>query len=614
MRAVLVLCALTLLRCGAVPGVPDAGIAPPDGGSPDDDGDDAGSMAPVLVDGGALFSVWAPHSDAVMLRGDFGQVAMTRGAGNVWSAMAPGAAGGMRYHFDVSFDGGVFRRTDPRARQVDPVTKDGVLYDGAAYAWQSPPFTPPARSEQIVYELHVGTFNVGDGGYPATYRSVGEKLDYLAALGVNMIELLPISEFTSTTSWGYNPSELFAVESSYGTPDDFKALVDAAHARGIGVIIDVVHNHYSDGPYLRCWDGDCLGAKGIYFYTDNRENTDWGPRPDFGRPQIRDYVADNAVMWISEYRCDGLRWDSTSNIRAAANGSIQIPDGFHLLQRANDAVHALEPGAIEIAEDWANDPNMSRPSNNGGAGFDSQWDPFVHDINGAVRAASDGQRSMATVKNALLRMYNGHASERVVFTESHDEVANGQQRIPAMIDPMDPGSLKARKLSTLGASMVFTAPGVPMLFMGQEMLMDGWFSDTRPLDWSKAAQYPGIVQLYTDLAHLRRSAPGLSGDGIAVHHVNEPAKVIAWRRWKNGGDDVVVIANFSAKVFDQYDIGFPSGGTWHVAFNGDDARYSADFGGAVTPDVTVAAGAYDGLAYRGKIMPLPAYTMLVLTQ
>jgi 1,4-alpha-glucan branching enzyme len=582
-------------------------VSPPDADVPDAAvaTDDAGPGI-VSTDGGTVFRVWAPHSDEVKLRGDFGDFAMTRGSDNVWSALVPSASPGQHYHYDVGFDGGVFHRTDPRARQVDPMTKDGVLYDGQAYAWQAGEFVPPPRSQQVIYELHVGTFTT-----PGTYRNAVEKLDWVAALGVNMIELMPVSEFSTTTSWGYNPSELFAVEGSYGTPDDFKALVDAAHARGIGVIIDVVHNHYSDGPYLRCWDGACLGAKGIYFYTDNRENTDWGPRPDFGRTEIRDFVTDNALMWIGEYRCDGLRWDSTSNIRSAANGTIDIPDGFHLLQRANDAVHAWKPGAIEIAEDWANDPNMSRPTNNGGAGFDSQWDPFVHDINGTVRAATDAQRSMATVKGALTRLYNGHASERVVFTESHDEVANGQERLPVMIDMQDPGSLKARKLSTLAASITFTAPGVPMLFMGQEMLMDGFFSDTRPLDWSKAQTYPGIVALYTDLGHLRRSEAGLSGDGISVFHVNETAKVIAWRRWKAGGDDVVVIANFSSKVFATYDIGFPSAGTWRVAFNGDDTKYSSDFGGALTTDVTVSAATYDGLPYRGRIAPLPAYTAIV---
>src|SRR5581483_5974320 len=152
MRGLPVLSALALVGCGALPAAFDAGGAVPDAGGAQDDGDDAGSGAPVLVDGGAVFSVWAPHSDAVTLRGDFGEVAMTRGPGNVWTAMAKGAAAGMRYHLDVMFDGGVVKRTDPRARQVDPVTKDGVLYDGDAYAWKSGAFTPPPRSEQIVYE------------------------------------------------------------------------------------------------------------------------------------------------------------------------------------------------------------------------------------------------------------------------------------------------------------------------------------------------------------------------------------------------------------------------------------------------------------------------------
>ena len=150
-----------------------------------------------------------------------------------------------------------------------------------------------------------------------------------------MIELLPIFEFPGTRSWGYNPAAPFAVESSYGSPDDFRALVDAAHARGIGVILDVVHNHY-DTTLLRCWDGDCLGKQGIYFYTNQFANTDWGPRPDFSRPEVRAFIVENTLMWLNEYRCDGMRWDSTINIHGGN------ADGWNLLRTMNDAAHALD--------------------------------------------------------------------------------------------------------------------------------------------------------------------------------------------------------------------------------------------------------------------------------
>ena len=388
-------------------------------------------------------------------------------------------------------------------------------------------------------------------------------------------------------------------------------MVDAAHARGIGVIVDVVHNHYDDGPLLRCWDGDCLGAKGIYFYTNNFASTPWGPRPDFGRPEVRAYVLDNALMWLGEYHCDGMRWDSTANIMAG------IKDGWDMMRSVNDAIAAQFPDAIEIAEDWRGDPYVSRPTATGGAGFDSQWDGFVHDINGTILAGSDGARSMATVKAAIERSYNGHASERVIFTESHDEVANGRQRIPEMISPGNAGSLIARQLSTLGASVTFTSPGIPMLFMGQDMLADGYFADDHPLDWSRASTYAGIVRLYTDLVHLRRNAygttAGLTGDGVSVYHVNEGAKVIAWRRWKAGDDDVVVVANFSNHPFATYDIGLPAGGTWKVRFHSGDTVYSPDFDDLPMSDVVAAPIPRDGLPFHGSVA-LGAYNLIILSR
>jgi 1,4-alpha-glucan branching enzyme len=205
----------------------------------------------------------------------------------------------------------------------------------------------------------------------------------------------------------------------------------------------------------------------------------------------------------------------------------------------------------------------------------------------------------------------------VIFTESHDEVANGRQRIPEMISPGNAGSLISRQLSTLGAVVAFTSPGIPMLFMGQEMLMNGYFADNHPLDWTRASSYAGIVQLYTALAHLRRNADGntlgLTGDGVSVFHVNESAKVIAWRRWKAGGDDVVVLANFSGTLFPSYQIGLPAGGTWKVRFHSDDKAYSADFDGSSNADVVAMPVARDGLPWAGNIA-LGRYAAVILSR
>ena len=604
---------------GVVAGA-DAAVAPPP--APDDAGTASPDLAPpgppplggTVTPTGATFKVWAPHADAVTVTGDFDGWGTThllaKSAGDIWSGEVAGAKAGQRYRYLVSQGGQLLTRSDPRARALDDANGKSVLVDPDAYAWKSAPFAAPDFDHQIIYELHLGTFNVRAGEPHGTYQSAIDRLDALVALGVNMIELLPIAEFPGSRSWGYNPAGPFAPESSYGTPDDFRALVDAAHARGIGVILDVVHNHY-DSTLLHCWDGDCLGKQGIYFYTNQLANTAWGPRPDFSRPEVQAFVLDNTLMWLSAYRCDGMRWDSTINIHGGDGA------GWSLLRSTNDAAHAQSPRTIQIAEDWQGDAGISKKTKDGGGGFDSQWDGFVHDINGVILAASDGARSMATIKGAVEREYNAHATERVIFTESHDEVANGKQRIPEMISPGDAGSLAARQRSTLGAAVALTSPGIPMLFMGQEMLTNGYFADNRPLDWTRATTYAGIVALYTDLAHLRRNldgtTAGLTGDGVSVFHVNDNAKVIAWRRWKTAGDDVVVIANFSGTTLANYQLGLPAAGTWKVRFHSDAKSYSPDFDGVAGADVVATQVARDGLPYAGTVA-LGRYAVVILSR
>src|SRR5262249_6877816 len=152
--------------------------------------------------------------------------------------------------------------------------------------------------------------------------------------------LMPVAEFSGAKSWGYGPIDPYAIETVYGTPETFKHFVDQAHARGIGVMLDLVHNHYSRKNGLVCFDGDCLGKNGIYFFTDARGDTPWGPRPNFDSADVRSFILDNQAMWYGEYRIDGMRWDSTINIRRYGNTPIQ--SGFDLLRDATLAVDASE--------------------------------------------------------------------------------------------------------------------------------------------------------------------------------------------------------------------------------------------------------------------------------
>jgi 1,4-alpha-glucan branching enzyme len=618
------ICLLILLAgCGDdASALPDAATAIPD--AADNDGAiDARNLGAIPYPGGTTFRVWAPHADAVSVVGDWNnwdatRDPMARDAGGVWSADVAGVGVGAQYRYSLTASGQTLVHIDPYAQRVTNSKGNGVVDDPRGYSWQHNFRAAPAN-EQVIYELHVGSFN-NPAGTIGTFDQVQAKMDYLQQLGITAIEIMPPAEFPGSNSWGYNPALPMAVESTYGGPDALRALVDAAHARGIAVLVDVVYNHWGRSNIgasdlmqgLWCFDVDCLGAGGIYFYTDTRQNTPWGPRPDFGRPEVRQYIVDSAIEWLRDYHADGLRWDSTTNIRQI-NG-VDNADGWLMLEQAMAAVHQLRPDSIQVAEDFANDDRVTTPQSSGGLGFDTQWDGgFFHPVDDNIITTLDSSRSMPAIAGALQHKLSGRATARVVYTEDHDEVANGKQRIPEMISPGDAGSLAARKRSTLGAALVFTAPGIPMIFMGQEFLSSGTFANTPPLDWSRTTTYGGIWQMYRDLIALRRTLPGLKGEHIAVHHVNDTAKVIAYRRWNQGNDDVVVVANFANRAFTNYLVGLPSAGTWHVRFQGDSQIYSADFGGAMAADITATATARDGLPATGAVV-LGPWSAVILSQ
>jgi 1,4-alpha-glucan branching enzyme len=273
-----------------------------------------------------------------------------------------------------------------------------------------------------------------------------------------------------------------------------------------------------------------------------------------------------------------------------------------------------------IAEDLGDNEWMTRPTGAGGAGFDTQWDgSFAFPVRTAIEASSDASRDMFAVRDAINKRYNGSMQQRIIYTESHDEVANGRSRVPETIWPGNAGSWASRKRSTLGAALVMTSPGIPMLFQGQEFLEDRWFSDTDPLEWSRTQTYAGILRLYKDLIAMRRNlggnTRGLTGHNHVVHHVNNGSKVIAYRRWAQGGpgDDVVVLANFSAQSFPNYRIGLPRAGTWRVRFNSDWNGYSADYGNFSAGDVVADSWSYDGMPFSGNLSVGP-YTVVVFSQ
>ena len=589
-------------------------------------------MGAVVYGGGVAFRVWAPNASSVAVAGGFNgwsrdKSPLAREGGGYWSADFDGAGPGDAYRFVIRGPAGELWRKDPYARDVEHSNGNSIVVD-PAFDWAGDEaFRMAPRHDLVIYEMHVGTFNDTPGGPPGDLRTAIQRLPHLVELGVNAVQIMPIGEFPGAFSWGYNPADLFAVESDYGGPNGLKTFVKAAHAHGLAVIVDVVYNHLGPSD-LDLWqfDGWQQGGKGgIYFYNDSRCSTPWGDtRPDYGRPEVRQILRDNALYWLDEFRADGLRFDMTLFIRTvsgnASDPGQSLADGWGLMASINREVARRFPWKITIAEDLQDEPWMTKAPDEGGAGFDAQWAAnFVHPVRAALIAPDDTQRSMALVRDAILGRTNGDALQRVIYTESHDEVANGKARLPSEIWSGNAGSWVSRKRSTLGAVLVLTSPGIPMLFQGQELLEDEWFRDEDPLDWSKKERFVGIFRLYRDLVRLRRNwwddTRGLRGQNVQVFHVNDADKVIALRRWDRGGpgDDVVVVLNFANHVYESYAIGFPRAGAWRVRFNGDSRQYGDDYGDQPGYDTQAHPGARDGLPCNGSV-GLGPYSALILTQ
>lgn len=588
-------------------------------------------IGPIIYSGGTAFRVWAPNASAVAVAGQFNSwnatsLPLASEGNGWWSRDVAGAVVGQTYKYVITHPTyGTFWRQDPRALDMTNSAGESVIPD-LAHTWVNG-FTMPGWNEMVIYQMHVGTYNDAVGGPVGTFDSVTARLDHVQSLGANAIKLMPIMEFPGDLSWGYNPHSQYAPESAYGTPKDLKELVDAAHGRGIAVLLDVVYNHMGTSPTegdIPIWnfDGESYGNGGIYFYSDWRKQTPWGwSRPDYGRGEVRSYLRDSALYWLNEYRMDGLRWDSTVNIRTQNNGTGgDIPDGWSLMQWINNEIDAASAWKISIAEDLQNNEWLSKSTGSGGAGFDSQWDArFVHPIRTAVITANDADRNMFAVRDAIVASYNGQATQRVIYTESHDEVNNGRSRVAEEIWPGNAGSWYSKKRSTLGGGIVMTSPGIPMMFMGQEMLEDGFWSDADPLDWNKSVTYGGIISQYRDMIRLRRNwynnTRGLRGNNTNVHHINNTSKVIAYHRWDVGGpgDDVIIVANFSGTGFSSYNVGFPRGGTWFVRFNGDWNGYSSDYGNWNAYNTNAVSGAKDGMGFNANVGVGP-YTMIILSQ
>jgi 1,4-alpha-glucan branching enzyme len=608
---------------------------------------DKPGMGAVPTDGGCVFRVWAPFAERVTVGGDFfhagnlepvewHEVPLARDAADgdgahYWSAFVEGARPDSLYKLKVKNDGLEPGSGGAERWKHDPYARDAVSFAGNSvvvdrdFDWSGDDFRMPGWNELVVYELHIGTFNHEAGKPPGTFEEAIGKLDYLASrLGVNAVEVMPAFDFETTTSMGYNTALPFAIDNAYGRTASLKDFVKAAHRRGIAVIMDVVYNHWgpeglADG--LGQFDGFFLPDKqGIYFYEDERSATPYGRdnRPDYGRAEVRRYIRDNAMTLLDEFRLDGLRLDDTIDMRRPSGRDL--PDGFTLLRWLGEEKRRASPWKILIAEDLQNDDAVTRDALLGGMGMDAQWDPVFKDrVRGMLLAPSDDARRASAIAEAVAKSYNASGPfARVVYAESHDEAKF--RRITDEVAPGDAEGWLARKLSALGAALVMTSPGIPMIFMGQEFLEFRPWSDGKDfaLDFTRIGRHPGFVDLYARLVKLRRNfddnTRGLRGGNTNVFFASDADGVLAYHRWDRGGpgDDVVVVVNLRNQVYPSYGVGFPRPGTWYLRFNSDWRGFAPDFGD-VGYDTTAAPGGDQGMPCSGDV-GLGPYAVCIYSQ
>ncbi len=575
--------------------------------------------------GGVIFKVWAPAPTSAYVRGQFNSWGLTNpmtNVGDYFITYVSNAA--YRQMYKLYFEPGATWKPDARAKSLNPGDNYNTHIESQfAYQWEDDSFETPPFEEMVLYELHVGTFSgyndpVASGSIPGTYLDVAAHVDHLVELGVNVVELMPVTEYSWDFSAGYNPVSAWAPEWKHGTPNQLKEMIDVLHENGIAVILDIVWNHFSnDDNYLWLYTRNGGGAADqIYFDgdgTSGQVETPWGSQADFDEQQVRDYFAESSLYWLEEFRMDGFRMDATEYM------NLYQGSGWGLMQRFNNEIDGRWVDKIAIAEQLPNDPWVTRQTSQGGAGFDSQWhDAFTDTLHYQVLQAGWNQSAvdMWALQDVILGSGAYLSNTQVTnYLELHDELwpSSGGQRIVKTIDTAAPhDDIYAKGRTKMAQGIVMFSPGIPIFHQGSEWLESidfgsGSPSGTDRIDWSKKTTYAGIFQYYCDMVAVRKANCALrSNINADVFHVNNnhPGKVIAWERNNGQGNRLVIVANFSDNNYTNYAITLPAEGTWYEILNSQAAEYEGNGwgnGGSV-----VAGGGGSAL------MTIPQMGLLVL--
>jgi 1,4-alpha-glucan branching enzyme len=558
---------------------------------------------------GVRFAVWAPNARRVSVVGAFNQwdgrrhpMRLHPGSG-IWEIFIPELEAGAYYKYEIlPVEGGPFVKSDPVGfgTELRPgtasVVEDRRGFDWGDEEWMedragNDPFTAPLS----IYELHLGSWMRDADGEMLDYRGLADRLaDYVSGMGFTHVELLPVMEHPYDPSWGYQVTGYFAPTRRFGSPDDFRYLVDTLHRRGIGVILDWVPAHFpKDAAGLRRFDGTPL-----YEHADPRqgEHPDWGTMVfNFGRNEVRNFLISNALFWLQEYHLDGLRVDAVASMLYLdysreegewvpnALGGRENLEAIHFLRQLNQAVRERVPGALMIAEESTAWPGVTRSVESGGLGFHFKWN--MGWMNDFLRFIAEDPVHRKYHFNMITFSLMYAFSENFVLPISHDEVVHGKG---ALLNKMPGDAWQKHANLRLSLAYMWTHPGKKLLFMGSEIGQWQEWSEERSLDWHllQHAPHTGLQRWVRDLNALYRAEPALwqrdhTAEGfewLDFHDVQN--SIISYvRRGESPADELVVVLNFTPVTRETYRVGMPGPGRWRELLNSDAEAYGGSNAG-----------------------------------
>lgn len=559
---------------------------------------------------GTAFSVWAPNAQAVSLIGDHNfwdrnSHQMHRiGSSGIWEIFVADISAGTKYKFAVcGIDGRWVDHADPMARatEIPPLTASVV--EESNYQWNDQAWIDqrsqfqPWRSAVSVYEVHLGSWKIG-----LSYKELAvELVDYIQQQGFTHVEFLPVTEHPYGPSWGYQVTSFFAPTSRFGSPDEFRFLVDALHNAGIGVILDWVPAHFPKDEWaLAKFDGTAL-----YEHADPRlgEHPDWGTLIfNFGRNEVRNFLVASALYWLTEFHIDGLRVDAVASMLYLdysreegqwlpnVNGGRENLEAVQLLQEATSTAYKTHPGIMMIAEESTAWSGVTADTTGGGLGFGFKWNMgWMHDT---LQYLSQEPIHRVYHHNEITFSILYAWSENFMLPLSHDEVVHGKGQLVNKF----PGD-RWQKLATLRAlyGFMWAHPGKKLLFMGSEFAQNDEWNENDGLQWylTEYAEHQGVQKTIAELNSIYRSTPALwekdtNPEGFTWLVGNDgAANIVAFARWDEYASALVSVTNFSPVPHENYQLPFPSAGIWREVLNTD----AATFGGSGVSNEQVIVGA-----------------------